>query len=204
MKASRYVVNPAMNPVTSFLSPGPLTILDPEGDGARISTNIPSYTYPARDYFSPVARGSLYPGAPTTTQGGYATFTSHEDQTFLHDLESYNAGAPPAPRACSDRCTLGGCRDPTSSVHRACVARGCCVTRADFPYVSAPPFDSQRVYVETNCDRDGHRGHRSSGKPEFCQSDLDYFNCHPWSVETRETDPLCRSRGAHTHTPRNK
>lgn len=183
---------PELNPATGFLY-GRRPVLDPEGDGARVSTNFATYTYPPGDYFSPVARGSLYPGAPSKVQGGYATFDSRDDETFWHDVESNNAGTVFAPRACSDTCTMGGCRDPTSHAYAGCVRAGCCVTARDLPPVTPPVLNSQQVYVETNCGGGGG----GAPLPEFCASDLDYFNCHPWSVQTPATDPRCNLTRRH-------
>jgi len=165
----------SVNPCTGFLY-GAAPTLDPEGDGSRISSNISQYTYPPSAYFSPVQRGALFPGAPTVVQGGAASYMPQEDQTFLSDVGGLRAG-------CLDNCTMGGCADPTSSAHDACVLAGCCGGGGAFTADPSPPLlNSQRVTSATEC---------LAGPVAYCASDLDYFNCHPWSTRSPLTDDAC-------------
>ena len=163
-------------PCTGFLY-GVAPTLDPEGDGSRVSTNISQYTYPPSAYFSPVQRGSLFPGAPAAVQGGAASYLSRDDQTYLSDVGVVNAG-------CLDNCTMGGCDDPTSSAHDACMAAGCCRGGGGAPPPPSAPvlLNSERVTSATNC---------LDGPAAYCASNLDYFNCHPWSTRSPRTDATC-------------
>jgi hypothetical protein len=158
---------------TGFLY-GAAPTLDPEGDGSRVSTNISQYTYPPAAYFSPVQRGSLYSGAPSVVQGGAASYLSRNDETYLFDVGVVNPG-------CLGNCTMGGCDDPTSTAHDACRAAGCC-RGGDAPAPAPVLLNSERVTSGTNC---------LDGPAAYCASDLDYFNCHPWSTRTPATDATC-------------
>lgn len=167
--------NNRVNPCTGFLY-GAAPTLDPEGDGSRISSNISQYTYPPSAYFSPVQLGALFPGAPTVVQGGAASYISQEDQTLLSDVGVRSAG-------CLDNCTMGGCADPTSSAHDACVLAGCCGGGGGGGETfAAPLLNSQRATSATDC---------LAGAAAYCASDLDYFNCHPWSTRSPRTDNTC-------------
>lgn len=152
---------------TGFLQ-GTKPTVDPD-DPYRISTAILPVYPPLGWQFQ--ATGSLYPGAPVQWQGGMSSYTP----AVTSDLFP-----APLPRACLDACTMGGCADPTSFAHAGCVASGCCSLQPAF--TSPPTFDSQRAYISTNCE---------PGTKEYCHSDLDYFNCMPYSTLTPSTDPTC-------------
>ena len=172
-----------MNNSTGFLF-GNHATLAPDGDASRISTNIPTYTYSPKDYFAPVKTGILYEGAQNVLQGGYSSFFVPEAQTPLEHTNPYFRSDEKHTR-CLENCTMGGCDDPTSSVHKACTLAGCCAHEPLPPQYEAPAtLNSQRPYAGTNCV-----------PQEFCKSQLDYYNCHPWSTLTPADDLICAQYG---------
>jgi hypothetical protein len=100
--------------------------------------------------------------------------SSYTPPVYSHSFDA----APPL--SCLDECSMGGCADPTSFAHAKCVASGCCTPK--LAYTTAPQYSSQQAYIETNCE---------PGTKEYCQSELAYFNCMPYSTLTPDTDPTC-------------
>lgn len=163
---SQYGFAPHWWESTGYLN-GKVPTVDPD-DPYRISTMILPVYQPLSWQFQ--ATGSLYPGAPYQWQGGVSSYTPI----------AYSTPVTHVPHKCMDECTMGGCDDPTSWVHEACVKQGCCSlpVQPDEPVISP----SQQAYIETHCE---------PGTKEYCQSDLDYFNCMPFSTLTPATDPTC-------------
>lgn len=159
---------------TGFLA-GNAPVVDPD-DPYRISTMILPVYPPLAWQFQ--ATGNLFYGAPTKWQGGVSSYLPTLQGEAMENL-FYNR-----PLACADECAMGGCADPTSYAHSKCVQQGCC-SHSPTGHVDAYiPFPSQKAYVETNCE---------PGTKEYCQSDLDYYNCMPYSTLTPATDPTCAS-----------
>lgn len=160
---------------TGFLAGG-LPVVDPD-DPYRISSTILPVYPPLAWQFQ--ATGHLFPGAPVQWQGGMGSYPATLQGEAIDNL-FYNR-----PLACADECAMGGCADPTSFAHRKCVQQGCCAAKPTAADAEATiPFPSQKVYVETNCE---------PGTKEYCRSDLDYYNCMPYSTLTPATDPTCAS-----------
>lgn len=160
---------------TGFLA-GNAPVVDPD-DPYRISSMILPVYPPLSWQFQ--ATGNLYPGASLQWQGGEGSYLSTLHPQPLEDL-FYNRSL-----ACADECAMGGCADPTSVAHYKCVRQGCCDKSPSAAVDEATtPFPSQKAYVETNCE---------PGTKQYCQSDLDYHNCMPYSTLTPATDPTCTS-----------
>jgi hypothetical protein len=159
---------------TGYLN-GSKPTVDPD-DPYRISTAILPVYPPMGWQFQAV--GSLYPGADNGWQGGMASYPAPSPAQTRMEALMWDK-----PAACLDECAMGGCADPTSWVHAACVKQGCC-TPSPLPshYGGEVVLPSQQSYVETNCE---------PGTKEYCRSDLDYFNCMPYSTLTPMTDPTC-------------
>lgn len=165
---------------TGFLF-GSDPMLAPDGDASRISTNIPSYEYPLSDYFAPVQTGILYEGAVATLEGGSSSYFVAEAQTPLYLLGgNYTPLDKSFDNACLENCSLGGCTDPTANLYAACYNAGCCDVNLR-PFANAPLLNSQRVSASTDC----------FSPVDYCASNLDYYNCHPWSTFNAQTAPIC-------------
>ncbi len=74
-------------------------------------------------------RAPCTPAPPSQIQGGYASFTPQLEGEYLTQL------ATSRHRSCLANCSMGGCADPTSAVHRNCVKQGCCPCPDDKVYV---------------------------------------------------------------------
>ena len=174
-----------MSLYTGFLN-GINAIIAPDGDVERISTNIAA---PRRDYFSPIATGALYPGAEAVLQGGYSSYYVPESQTTLTYQLRLRDRPDALSAACMANCTMGGCTDPTSTVHTVCQRMGCCTPPPLSSYNSynsngskEPVDNSQTAYVSNDC----------MAPEQYCGNDLSYFNCHPWATAREQLeDPAC-------------
>lgn len=172
--ASSYAFAPNWWESTGFLH-GSVPAVDPD-DPYRISTAILPVYPPLAWQFQAV--GALYPGATTGWQGGMASYPSFPSTATQLDSLMWDK-----PQACLDECAMGGCDDPTSWIHATCVKQGCCTPRP-VSYGGEVILPSQQAYMETNCE---------PGTKEYCQTELDYHNCMPWSTLTPATDPTCAS-----------
>ncbi len=141
-------------------------------DPRRISTYITEAWIPK---WAPLATGSLFEGVEPQRQGGMASYELplYSTYTDVLDVPAYE---------CLNECTLGGCSDPTSEAHERCVASGCCPTLEPH-IVPEPLIPSERAYQSTDCTR---------GPEAWCASELDYFNCAPYSRLTPASDPTCQ------------
>jgi hypothetical protein len=119
------------------------------------------------------------PGYVVQQQGGASSYTQANYTPQPMEELFYNR-----PLACADECAMGGCADPTSFIHSRCVQQGCCTPSPTPNRDVEPAFPSQQAYIETQC---------LPGTKQYCQSDLDYFNCMPYSTLTPDTDPTCAS-----------
>lgn len=173
---------------TGFLT-GAVPSLSPE-DPYRISTNILPVYPPLGWQFQ--ATGSLFPGAQLGVQGGMSSYPVFDDGVPLYKVGNYREDK------CLANCTMGGCADPTSHEYKQCVAMGCCGCKkgqaqdagsntckpfgktqwAEQPYL---PFHTT-ANVTPNC---------TPGSKQYCQSELNYFQCNPSSLLTPDTDPTC-------------
>jgi hypothetical protein len=170
-------------------------------DPYRVSTfNRPVY----RRTWRPLAEGIHYPPAPQL----------HDNESEFLSSAYLDQLASSRQPACLANCSLGGCADPTTAVHAACVAGGCCECRDPLVYVgpgdtcvpatgaelpsavrsTAPRLEvnipSERAYINMECVPD-----------QYCQTDLAYFNCQPWATTTPDTDPVCSPYRQSTITP---
>jgi len=158
---------------TGFLA-GQVPTVDPD-DPYRISTAILPVYPPLGWQFQEV--GALYPGATTGWQGGMASYATPVATPTPLDMLMGDK-----PSTCLDECAMGGCADPTSWIHNHCVKQGCCTPSQPSRYGGEVLLPSQQAYIETNCE---------PGTKEYCKSELDYFNCMPFSTLTPSTDPTC-------------
>lgn len=156
---------------TGFLSGNDPT-LSPD-DPRRISTYITEAYKPT---WAPLATGSLFPGVETQRQGGMSSYPLPLYSAYLDEVDVPST-------ECMNECTLGGCADPTSEVHERCVKSGCCPELVPHQ-VKELEYSSQRAYQSTDC---------TLGPKAWCASELDYFNCAPYSTFTPQTDPECRT-----------
>jgi hypothetical protein len=155
---------------TGFLY-GNDAVISPD-DPRRISTYITEAYTPK---WAPLATGSLFPGVEAQRQGGDASYALPLYSAYLAELSVPN-------ETCLQDCTLGGCADPTSEAHERCVSAGCCPVLTPH-IVEEPYYSSQTAYQSTDCTR---------GPEAWCASELDYFNCAPYSTLTPATDPTCK------------
>lgn len=153
---------------TGFLA-GAVPNLSPDSDPTRVASYVPRYyNHDAGEQWRPLAVGffEVRPG--------------HVETVGADQLKPEFVTQLDVPQQCMAACTLGGCSDPTTAVHAACVASGCCPTQPTF---TAPPqWSSQLNYVSVDCTK---------GPEAYCASDLAHRQCNPSSLLTPATDPAC-------------
>jgi len=150
---------------TGFLY-GHAPSLSPENPH-RISSNVPQLY---REQWR-----SLAPGFFTEAPSNLFQDSEYQQQE-LHGVPLWQVDVPDH---CKSDCTLGGCSDPTSAPHKACVAAGCCGTPE---LVVTPEWSSQIAYTSTDC---------LAGPRVYCQSNLAYKQCNPVSTLLPSTDSEC-------------
>lgn len=174
---------------TGFLT-GAVPSLSPE-DPYRISTNILPVYPPLGWQFQET--GSLFPGAQLNVQGGMSSYPQFDTGVPLYDLPSYREDK------CLANCTMGGCADPTSHQYKQCVAAGCCgcgkrdeVHNSDSN--SCVPFKKSQWATQPVIPMNTLANVTPGcvpGSKQYCQSELNYFNCNPSSLLSPATDPTC-------------
>lgn len=194
---------------TGFLN-GVVPSLSPE-DPYRISTNILPVYPPLGWQFQ--ATGSLFPGAELGVQGGMSSYPVFDVGVPLYELTNYRD------EMCLANCTMGGCADPTSHQHKQCVAAGCCGCPRDAKGMrqvqvhvkgkdgkgnsACAPFAKSGWQQDPMLPFNTIRGVTPDcvpGSKQYCESELNYFNCNPSSLLTPDTDPTCAGFAA-KHVP---
>ncbi len=146
---------------------GSMPSLSPENP-ERISTNV-SQVWP-RGWIPPV-QSRTYPSADL-----------YQNDMGTKELHGASLRQVDVPDFCKANCTMGGCSDPTSEVHEACVAAGCC-RGFDIAVEQPVTYSSQINYLSTDC---------VLGPRAFCTSDLAYHQCNPASPRGPNHDSRCK------------
>lgn len=159
-------------------------------DPTRISTNVFDIP-PYGTYWQPLATGVF--NVPASVDGEPYTAPRADPVTpqtpYWKTTSPTPLGDVDVPDSCKLNCTMGGCSDPTSSVHSTCVAAGCCSYFSPPSSASDPPTMTKNISEMAYGDQDCTVG--PNGAEGYCRSQYTYNQCKPGSLWDAWEDPDC-------------